>query len=205
VSFSFHSPHRPSGVIGEADVAVHRLLLKKANIHAVIFPFDVSYRIWWTITTLGAIGTAFFLPYEIAFQETHDTDEINKNDYGAIVEIILQIIFCIDIILNFDLAFYKDERLIYQRTEIIKNYFGRMFWIDLFGVFPFETVALWVTGNLGKSIDDVLLFSLWRLPCLTRLHRLKKLNDILQYDGHVSFLWFTLLRNFAAVLVVAHW
>jgi hypothetical protein len=192
---------RSSVVIGEADIAVHKELLKKANIHAVIFPFDLSYRIWWTVTVTVSIATAFFLPYEIAFQEQRGS----FTDPGAIVEIVLEVIFCLDILLNFDLAFYKDERLVFQRTEIIKNYMNRMFWIDLCGVFPFETVALWLTGNIDQSTDDVLLFSLWRLPRLVRLHRLKKLSDILQYDGHISFLWFTLLRNFSAVLLVAHW
>lgn len=194
---------RPSGVIGEVNAAAHRDIVKKAKIQNVIFPFDRSYQIWWGITALGAIMTAFLLPYEIAFQE-EGTGRLD--DAGAIVENILVVIFTLDIVINFNLAIYKDSRLTFQRSEIVKAYLGGMFWVDLCGVFPFQTLVMWITGNLGSNASgDALLYSLWRLPRLVRLHRLKKLSDIMQFDGHISFLWFTLIRNFAAVLLVAHW
>ncbi|KAL3924188.1 MAG: hypothetical protein SGILL_001194, partial [Bacillariaceae sp.] len=85
---------RPSGVIGEVNAAAHRDIVKKANIRNVIFPFDRSYHIWWGITALGAIMTAFLLPYEIAFQE-EGTGRLD--DVGAIVEITLVVIFTLDI------------------------------------------------------------------------------------------------------------
>jgi hypothetical protein len=197
-----HSFHRPSGVIVEADAEALRDVVKSANIRNVIFPFDTSYKVWWGITVAGAIATAFLLPYEIAFQE-----EMGVASNGDVLEIILEVIFCTDILVNFNLAFYKDTRLTFQRLEIIRSYLRCMFWVDLCGVFPFEFVALWATGNLRKtdSMGNVLLFSLWRLPRLVRLRRLKKFSDIMQFDGHISFLWFTLIRNFAAVLLVAHW
>jgi hypothetical protein len=193
---------RPIGVIGEADAAAHRSIVKQANIRNVFFPFDTSYKIWWIITVMGAISTAFLLPYEIAFHQ----EATKGKDIGCIVEIILDSIFWIDLVVNFNLAIYKDSRLTYQRFEIVQAYLDRMFWIDLCGVFPFQSVALLASGKFGQNgTDDVLLYSLWRLPGLVRLHRLKKLSDVLQFDGHISFLWFTLIRNFAAVLLVAHW
>jgi Ion transport protein len=193
---------RPSGVIGEADAAAHQNFVKMAKIHNVIFPFDTSYKIWWTVTVIGAIATAFLLPYEIAFQQ----ESGKMKDAGAMVEMILEFIFCVDIVVNFNLAIYKDSRLTFERSEIVRHYWHRMFWVDLCGVFPFQSVVLLLTGNFGENVTgDVLLYSLWRLPRLVRLHRLKKLSDIMQFDGHISFLWFTLIRNFAAVLLVAHW
>ncbi|KAG7349409.1 ankyrin repeat domain protein [Nitzschia inconspicua] len=193
---------RPTAVIGEADSAAHQRIVRKAKIRNVIFPFDLSYKIWWSITAVGAIGTAFLLPYEIAFQE----EKAKMEDVGAIIEVGLEVIFCLDILINFNLAIYKDSRLTFERSEIIRNYLRCMFWVDLSGVFPFQFVALLLTGNFGRNVvGDVLLYSLWRLPRLVRLRRLKKLSDIMQFDGHISFLWFTLIRNFAAVLLVAHW
>jgi hypothetical protein len=194
---------KPSGVIGEVNAAAHRDLVKRAKIRNVIFPFDVNYQIWWFVTAVGAIMTAFLLPYEIAFQQ-EDTGQLEHP--GAIVENALILIFSLDIFINFNLAIYKDSRLTFQRREIIQSYLGGMFWVDLCGVFPFQMLVMWMTGNIGESASgDALLFSLWRLPRLVRVHRLKKLSDIMQFDGHISFLWFTLIRNFAAVLLVAHW
>ena len=189
---------KPSGVIG--GVNAHRDIVKRAKIHNVVFPFDTSYQIWWFVTAVGAIMTAFLLPYEIAFQAA-ETGRLE--DAGAIVETVLVLIFTLDILINFNLAIYKDSRLTFQRSEIIKSYLQGMFWVDLCGVFPFQTVAMWINGN--NVANNAFLFSLWRLPRLVRLHRLKKLSDIMQFDGHISFLWFTLIRNFAAVLLVAHW
>lgn len=105
--------------------------------------------------------------------------------------------------MNMNLAFYKHEVLVFERKLILQEYFSLMFWVDLVGVFPFETVAIMLYG--GDFDDDAaLLFSLLRFLRFVRLHRMKKLSDILQYDGRVSLLWFTLLRNFAAVFGATH-
>lgn len=192
---------KPSGIIGESDTSTDQQMVKQAKIRNVIFPWGI-YWVWWTITFLGAVATAFVLPYNIAFQAELHTIV----DAGTIAEGILNVVFAIDIAVNFNLAFYnKEDRLVFDRKVIAQAYLRKYFWVDLCGVFPFQSFFLTITGNLGRSTSDVLLFSLWRLPQLVRLHRLKKMSEILQYDGHISFLWFTLLRNFTAVLWVAHW
>lgn len=188
-------------MIGEEDVATDQDMVRKANLRNIFFPFNIYYKLWWGVTVIGAIATSFFLPYEIAFQEGYGSFK----DAGAIVEFVLELIFSIDIIINFNLAVYKEGRLIFTRSEIVQSYLNEMFWLDLCGVFPFESLMLWFTGGLGQDTSDVLIYSIFRLPRLLRLRRLKKFSDIMQYDGHVSFLWFTLLRNMAAVLVFAHW
>lgn len=192
---------KPSGVIHEGDTDADQQMVRLANIRNVIFPWG-WYWVWWTTTLIGAVATAFFLPYEIAFQEEQRTIV----DLSTVVEMTLNAIFTIDIVVCFNLAFYsKDDRLVFDRTVIARTYLTKMFVIDLCGVFPFESFFLLITGNIMKSTSDVLLFSLWKLARLVRLHRLKRMSEILQYDGHISFLWFTLLRNFTAVLLVAHW
>jgi CRP-like cAMP-binding protein len=188
-------------VIGEENVVADQEQVKKANLKHIFFPFSFYYKIWWVVTIIGAIATSFFLPYSIAFEE----DYRSLKDAGAIVELILECIFSIDILVNFNLAVYIEGRLIFTRSEIVQHYFNDMFWVDLCSVFPFEYVMLWFSGSLGQSSNKVLIFGIFRLPRLLRLHRLKRFSDIMQYDGHVSFLWFTMLRNTAAVLVFVHW
>mmetsp|Transcript_9128 Transcript_9128/g.17196 ORF Transcript_9128/g.17196 Transcript_9128/m.17196 type:complete len:487 (+) Transcript_9128:474-1934(+) len=192
---------KPCGVIGEENAVTDQDMVRKANLTNIFFPFNLYYKIWWGITVIGAIATAFFLPYEIAFQEEYGSFK----DVGFVVEFILELIFSVDIVINFNLAIYKEGRLIFTRSEIVQTYLKEMFLFDLCGVFPFESLMLWFTGSLGQSTSDVLIFSIFRLPRLLRLGRLKKFSDIMQYDGHVSFLWFTMLRNAAAVLAFAHW
>ena len=191
---------RPVGVIGEGHTFSDQKMFEKANIRGVFFPWMMSYKIWWSITALGAIATVFFAPFQIAFQREPGT----FNDVSDMVELFLTGIFAVDILVNFNLVFYKNELIIFDREEITKEYLRKMFWVDLIGVFPFETVSLWYMGLLGRGGETVLLLSLLRILRFVRLYRMKKLSDILQYDARISLLWFTMLRNFAAVMACTH-
>jgi hypothetical protein len=145
------------------------------------------------------------------------------------VEYLLFIVFAVDIIVNFNLAITNnnkkdnDDVVVVDRNEIIQTYGRRMFWVDLFGVFPFyqsAAAALAVTTatsggggggdliatNTHDASSSVLLLylSLLRLTSLVRLHRLVPLSDMLQYNSRISLIWFTLARNFAVLLTVNH-
>jgi Ion transport protein len=183
--------------------------------HAIplFFPWMLGYKIWWTCTALLAIVTCFFEPFHIAFHR-QSVEIYNYNDTVAgTVELILTLIFAVDILVNFNLAYYKNERLIYERGEIVSAYLHGMFWIDVIGVFPFQTLVLWMIGEgeLGgagttssSNSNRALYVSLVRLLPFVRLHRMKKLSDAMQYNARISLLWFTLIRNFAATVFVAH-
>lgn len=115
---------------------------------------------------IGAICTVFVGPWQIAFGNQNEYDNDNDNDNGDniidiinattpaptnstknaadYVEVILETIFLVDILVNFNLAFYQNELLVFQRAQICTTYLKRMFWVDLLGVFPFESVALWL-------------------------------------------------------------
>ena len=190
---------RPNGVRGEAT-AVDKQLVKEANIQGIIFPWTRAYKAWWGLTVVGAMVTAFFETYEIAFQKEAGT----FNDGAAVLEYILIAIFAVDIMINFDLAYYENEVMIFERKQIAKHYCRRMFWVDFIGIFPFEACVLAAAGELGQDTNKALLLSLVRLLRLVRLHRMKPLQEILQYNPRISFITFTLLRNFAVVAIVAH-
>jgi hypothetical protein len=191
---------RPIGVIGEGTTVADEKILEKAEIHGVFFPWRTSYKIWWSTTAICAIATVFFGPFQVAFQKEPGT----FNDASDVIEMILTGLFCVDILVNFNLVFYKNELIIFERKDIIREYLSKMFWVDLIGVFPFEFYALWMTDQVGEDDTTALLISLLRIFRFVRLHRMKKLSDVLQYDARVSLLWFTMLRNFAAVLAVTH-
>jgi hypothetical protein len=189
-----------SVVLGQGTTASDEKMVKKANIRGIIFPWMPVYRVWWSIAAMGAILYAFFGPFLIAFQDEPGT----FNDAAADVELLLNLLFSVDIVVNFNLAFYKNEVMVFDRREIFKAYFSRMFWVDLIGVFPFETVALFMAGELRENNSTALLLSLLRLLRFVRLHRLKRLSYILQYNARISLLWFTIIRNLAAVLFITH-
>lgn len=198
---------RPNGVVGASlDESV---LFKQAHhTRGVLFPWMLSYRIWWTFTALGAILTLFLVPFQIAFSN----EPGHFNDIMSDLEELLTALFAVDILITFNLAFYKQEVLIFERPLIVREYvWGGRFLVDLLGVVPCEKVALWIAGRVN-IIDDTregdsttsLLFSLFRLFAFVRLYRMKQLSYVIQYDARVSLLWFTLMRNFGAVWALTH-
>lgn len=197
---------RPNGVIG-SSLYYDQSILEQAQVRGVLFPWMLAYRVWWALTAIGAILTLFLVPFQIAF-----SDEPGLfNDGVSALEDTLTAIFTIDIFVNFNLAFYNQEVLVFERPKIVQEYICRgKFGVDLVGVLPWETLALWMAGHIHdindgtKDSTRVLLFSLFRLLWFVRLYRMKQLSFMIQYDARVSLLWFTLLRNFAAVWALTH-
>ena len=157
---------------------------------------------------MAAILTVIWEPYQVAFL----SEQVgNWNDAATLLEYALTSIFVLDILVNFNLAFYENEVLVTERSHISKSYIlDGMFWVDLVGVLPFQAMALGVLGETGMvtAPDDsnnvALVCSLLCLLRLVRAHRVGAFSDRLQYNARISLLWFTLIRNFAVLLTVTH-
>jgi hypothetical protein len=193
---------KANGVRGKGTsvtTATDRRLVQEANIRGIIFPWYRGYRLWWIFTVAGAIVTGFFEPFMLGFQKQPGV----PRGAGAIIEFILTGIFVVDIVVIFNLAFYKNEQIVFTRQQIARAYFKCMFWIDLIGVLPFYYIALAIAGP-DASTRTMLLCGLFRLLKLVRLHRMKRLFHDLQYNSHISLMTFTLIRNFSVALFVTH-
>ena len=168
-----------------------REVVEQAGIQGLLFPWHTSYRVWWAIMVSATILTAFFCPYTIAF-------EVRMGAFSkgsATIEFMLAAIFVLDIFVNFNRAFHVGEVLVYERSEIVKHYCRKLFWVDCVGVFPFSVVALAIAGEVGEDTNRALLISMLRLLQLVRLYRMYRFFYHLQYNAQVSLLYFTLLRN----------
>ena len=191
-----------SGHSGMRDAAERQRVKEEEESHNVIFPWSVKYRSWWGLTVLAAVFTIFFDTFMIAFQPAGLKP---FNDASSIIEYILVGIFVIDIIVNFNLAYYNEvDEIIYDRKLIARKYLHRMFWVDLVGVFPFEIIALAIAGEIGENSRTAQYISLLRLFKMVRLHRVVQLFGMLQYSTKISFMSLTLTRNFSFALVWAH-
>ena len=90
----------------------------------IILPWNHTYRFWWHLTALGAILTAFLAPYQVAFEE--DPGVLKQS--ADVLEKALTLLFSVDIIINFKLAFFKDEELVCNEWEIAREYMSCMLW-----------------------------------------------------------------------------
>lgn len=161
-----------------------------------------SFSVWWGFSVFWSFMTIFFETYQIAFAPAGLAPH---NDAASILGFTLMTVFIVDIVVNFNLAFYdENDGIVKDRKLITKNYLRKMFWIDLIGVFPFYLFALLITGEMGEDTNMSRYLSLLRLLRLARLHRVKQLFDILQYNTAISLTALTLTRNFGAAMVWTH-
>lgn len=167
---------------------------------SVIFPWRWYYKLWWGLTVFAALFGMFLETYHVAFSSG------GWSDSGSIVlEFILYGIFALDIIINFNLAFYNEnDKIIFSRLIIAMNYMKRMFWVDLIGLFPFYIVSLAISGQMGQSNTLTENLGLLRLFTLVRLHRVPKFFSIVKYSSKISLMSLTLIRDLSAVLVWTH-
>jgi len=171
----------------------------------VILPWDPRYKAWWGFSVFWSIMTVFFETYQIAFADA-GFDESSPNG-SFILGYIFVAVFSLDMIFNFNLAYFDhNDDIVTDRKRIARKYMKCMFWIDLMGVFPFYNVVLAIAGpNTSEETSEYLsLLRLLRLFRLVRLHRVKQLFDALQFNTHVSLMTLTLVRNFGTALVWTH-
>lgn len=168
----------------------------------IVFPWTRGYKVFWSFTVVAAVFTLFFETFMVAFEEPGLAP---YNGGSAAVECVIMAIYTIDIIVNFNLAYYNDrEELIYDRKQIARHYVRTRLWKDIVGVFPFYAVLLAATGQMGSDSETSQYLSLVRLVRMITLHRLKLLFEILQFNSKISLSFLTLLRNFFFTFVWVH-
>jgi len=90
-----------------------------------------------------------------------------------VIDNIIDVIFSIDIIINFFSAYYdQNDDIVIDKRKIAIKYIKSWFIIDFLGVFP---IYLFIEGD-SKSINNLVrLLRIQRLYKLLRLNRLKKI------------------------------
>ncbi len=105
--------------------------------------------------------TTIITPYRISF--------VDEDPLGwIIVDSLVDLVFFVDIIINFLSAYYNSEdNLIFDRKKIALNYLKGWFFIDLMAVLPISLI-------MKSSKDYTSLARLARMPRLYRLIRIAK-------------------------------
>jgi hypothetical protein len=115
----------------------------------------------------------------------------------------VDILFAVDIAINFRTAYYdEDYEMVLDVVKIRGQYMQFWFWIDLLAVFPFEYLLLLVSVISGNSNDDSFtgVTGLFKLPRLFRMARfLKKLDVVAAANA------FRIVALLVGFVLVAHW
>ncbi|KAF3964063.1 hypothetical protein CMV_011607 [Castanea mollissima] len=138
--------------------------IKDLSTGRVIHPDNRWYRAWTKFILMWALYSSFFTPLEFGFFR-------GLPDGLYVVDIVGQIVFLIDILLHFFLA-YRDSqtyRMIYKRTPIALRYLKSNFIIDLLACMPWDIIYK------GCGRKEGVRYLLW-----IRLSRVRKVTKFFQ-------------------------
>ncbi|XP_072270722.1 voltage-gated inwardly rectifying potassium channel KCNH6 isoform X3 [Pyxicephalus adspersus] len=176
--------------------------LQAPRIHRwTILHYSPFKAVWDWLILLLVIYTAIFTPYSAAFLLNDQEEERNwECGYSCnplnIVDLIVDIMFIIDIVINFRTTYVNtNDEVVSHPAKIAIHYFKGWFLIDMVAAIPFD-LLIYRTG----SDETTTLIGLLKTARLLRLVRVaRKLDRYSEYGAAVLFL---LMCTFA---LIAHW
>ncbi|XP_056162796.1 potassium channel SKOR isoform X2 [Syzygium oleosum] len=157
----------------------------------VIHPENRYYRAWKKFILLWAIYSSFFTPLEFGFFRG-----LPENLF--ILDIIGQVAFLFDIVLQFLLA-YRDTqtyRMVYKRTPIALRYLKSSFIVDILGCLPWDIIYK------ASGRKEEVRYLLW-----IRLSRVRKVTEFFQdmeKDIRINYLFTRIVKLLAVELYCTH-
>ena len=151
---------------------------------------------WDAVMVICLVFTAIVTPYEVAFL---DMSVINALWF---INQLVNILFLIDMFINFFLAYFDDEALqwIVSKRLIAIRYLSGWFIIDFVSIFPFDYL---VPG--GSNLRALRIVRLLRLAKLLRVFRASRLIDRWQSRLSLGYGHMTMIKFGVFLIVVCHW
>lgn len=138
----------------------------------MVHPSSLQKTIWDFIIVLLLVYTATVMPFKFAFIED-DSDWL-------VLEIMIDLLFFLDVIITFFSAYYDDAgNIITDRRKIALNYIKTWFFIDILACIPFDLITMG-TNDEEQNTDYNGMLRLLRLPRLWRLIRISRFFKILK-------------------------
>uniref|UniRef100_A0A1I7TT16 Cyclic nucleotide-binding domain-containing protein n=1 Tax=Caenorhabditis tropicalis TaxID=1561998 RepID=A0A1I7TT16_9PELO len=129
-----------------ADVLPEYKLQQARVHHCTIVHYSPFKAVWDWIILLLVIYTAIFTPYVAAFllRELQDTTKKSRfTEPLEIVDLIVDIMFIVDIIINFRTTYVNEnEEVVSHPGKIATHYFKGWFIIDMVAAVPFDLLLV---------------------------------------------------------------
>ncbi len=156
--------------------AVTKELLKK---HWVIYPKAAAKVVWDLSIAVLILYSVVTVPYRLGYDV-----EVTDGSASDVFDLVVDIIFFIDIIVAFRTSVPNDEGAYHLSSWVIaKSYLRGWFFVDFFSTVPFDRFAKLFLDEGEEGADDALratkLLKALRLARLLKLMRLFKLKRVL--------------------------
>ena len=170
-----------------------------------------SFRMTWDLfMSFVLVFVAFYVPYRVCMH--WDDDSLSSS--LQTVENTSDILFGIDIILNFCTAYVdpKTGSLVVDRKRIAIHYVKTYFFIDLIATIPFGLIlpqggnakALNKGGKVMRLPKLVKFLRLFRLVKLARIYRLRQLINRIQAEYNIHYGLGRMFKIVFMVMLVTH-
>jgi hypothetical protein len=124
--------------------------------------------------------------------------DIEKDFLWTFFDYIVDLLFLMDIVLNFHTGYLDEHNLLIMNTKMIaERYIKTWFFIDILATFPFELLALLARVDAGSNVQ---LFALLKCPRLLRLGRILKFLENMRGAN----VW-RMIRLFIFFFMMSHW
>ncbi|XP_027727287.1 potassium voltage-gated channel subfamily H member 1 isoform X2 [Vombatus ursinus] len=146
----------------------------------IILHYCVFKTTWDWIILILTFYTAILVPYNVSFKTRQN------NVAWLVVDSIVDVIFLVDIVLNFHTTFVGPAGEVISDPKLIRmNYLKTWFVIDLLSCLPYDVI------NAFENVDEGIssLFSSLKVVRLLRLGRVaRKLDHYIEYGAAVLVL-----------------
>uniref|UniRef100_A0A183C8X5 Cyclic nucleotide-binding domain-containing protein n=1 Tax=Globodera pallida TaxID=36090 RepID=A0A183C8X5_GLOPA len=185
-----------------ADVLPEYKLQPSRLNHCTIIHYSPFKACWDWLILLLVLYTAIFTPYAAAFllregqNHWQHQRRVRFSEPLEIIDLIVDIFFIIDIIINFRTTFVNEnDEVVSDPGKIATHYFKGWFLIDMIAAVPFD--LLLVETDSDETTTLIGLLKTARLLRLVRVAR--KLDRYSEYGAAV------LLLLMALFCLIAHW
>lgn len=154
--------------------------------------------------TVLLIYTCIEIPFSLGFGV-----DVTLSDWIGVTSLVVDILLCIDIIINFRTAYFdKYDRLLLhsESNQIAMRYLKGWFGVDLITSFPFEFLVPDTWGDVPVYFKVFRVFKLIRLLKLLRFIRmLRILNNFMRtLISREMIVLFKLVRVMCLMILSAH-
>ena len=112
----------------------------------ILSPNHPIKLIWNIISVIMLLYTAIVMPFQVCFD---DSDGIIA--WSFTIDVILEILFILDIVVTFFSAYEdNDGNIIVRPWHIFKNYIKFWFWLDSIACFPLDYIFLGDNSSTSK-------------------------------------------------------
>ena len=156
------------------EVATTRRRLRNIG-RRTIDPRSRSMRIWGGMTTAAYLYTAFVTPFEAGFLEySSGFAEDRFLDYGYTCNRLIDVIFCVDVMLQFFIPYRETSRkggmMVYNSRKIARHYLRGWFALDVLTCVPYDLAINAVLFARGEEMNTR-MFRLLRMVRLLKRMR----------------------------------